>query len=799
MSGLVVDYGTHRVLDGVDLEVRAGEVVALVGENGTGKTTLVRCVGGMLRPTAGTVATPVPGGVAIVWQDLALCDNLDAVANVFLGREERFPDEPGMEAETRRLLDRFGVAVTNLRQPVGLLSGGQRQVLAVARATAGQPGLLVLDEPTSALGISAARRVDALVQELRAGGTAVLLVSHRVEQVFDLADRILVLRQGKVVAETTPVEAHPDEVVALMEGVEVESTARRQLRRLRGLVDQLAGVEPSSSLPIIVSAAAAALGVGQLCVHLLSGPEPRRLKRFAAVGLAEPLLAAMEELPVGGGGGPAGLAAESGAVVVVEDTRTSVAWAPFAALGTSAGVRSCWAAPILGDAGILGVVSGFGTGVGRPRADLMELVFLYAGYAAAAIERGRLLAEVTRRNRVLETLRSMLETLAGPDRLRGGLEVALLALCRGLAADAAVLHVEGEGRRAEVVLMVDPGEADRARTALAGASAAMLSAAEGTGRPGLEEGVAAVGLALPEGPAVLAAYWADDAERGPEAMDLLADAARSLRLAIEREDLEDAQREADALRRSHSLQRLFLSRVSHELRTPLTAIHGYASSLRQTDVTWDAESEDRFLAAIASESARMSRLVADLLDSSAIESGVLRLNPDWCDLPLVLRAALGCLSPEQAAAVDLSWDPELPPVWGDHDRLEQVFVNLMENGLRHTAPGTLVRVHAGLGRRPGTVAVHVTDDGPGIPPEEAERLFQPWERGQTEGPGAGLGLSIVRGIVEGHRGAVGLEPSAGGASFLVELPVDPAEGIEADGAPARLAGAKELEGEPWPR
>ncbi|MGH9042492.1 MAG: ATP-binding cassette domain-containing protein, partial [Acidimicrobiia bacterium] len=474
VAGLVVDYGTHRVLDGVDLQVGAGEVVALVGENGTGKTTLVRCVGGMLRPTAGTVQTPGPNGVAIVWQDLALCDNLDAVANVFLGREHRFPDEVVMEVETRALLDHFGVAVSDLRQPVGQLSGGQRQVLAVARATAEHPALLVLDEPTSALGISAARRVDALVEELRATGTAVLLVSHRVEQVFDLADRILVLRQGRIVAETTPVEAHPDEVVALMEGVEVESTARRQLRRLRGLVDQLAGVEPTSSLPIIVSAAAAALGVAQLCVHLLSGPEPRRLRRFAAVGLAEPLLAAVEELPVGADGGPVGLAAESGSVVVVEDTRTSAGWAPFASLGASAGARSCWAAPIMGDAGLLGVVSGYGTGVGRPRADLMELVFLYAGYAAAAIERGRLLAEVTRRNRVLETLRSMLETLAGPDRLRGGLEVALLALCRGLGADAAVLQVEGEGTRAEVVLMAGPDDAERARDALAAAGRAML-------------------------------------------------------------------------------------------------------------------------------------------------------------------------------------------------------------------------------------------------------------------------------------------------------------------------------------
>ncbi|MDQ3945172.1 MAG: ATP-binding protein [Actinomycetota bacterium] len=416
-----------------------------------------------------------------------------------------------------------------------------------------------------------------------------------------------------------------------------------------GVVDQVAAAELSSSLPVIVSAAALALGVDQLCVHLLAGSEPPRLRRFAAVGLPETLLAANEELAVGPGGGPVGRAAESGSVVVEEDLRDGQPGAPSGALGQPGEVLSCWAVPIVANDGLLGVVSGYGASTGRPRADLVELVYLYAGYAATAIQRVRLVAE------------------------------------------------------------------------------------------------------------------------------------------------------ADALRRSHSLQRLFLSRVSHELRTPLTAIQGYASTLRQSDVTWDPESEDRFLGAIASESARMSRLVADLLDSSAIESGVLRLNPDWCDLPLVLRAALGCLSPEQAAAVDLSWDPALPPVWGDHDRLEQVFVNLMENGLRHTAPGTRVQLHAGLGRRPGTVAVRVADDGPGVPPEEAERLFRPWERGQTDGPGAGLGLSIVRGIVEGHRGAVGLEPSPRGASFLVELPIDPTEDIDPDGAAGRLTAVKELKGEPWPR
>ena len=156
--------------------------------------------------------------------------------------------------------------------------------------------------------------------------------------------------------------------------------------------------------------------------------------------------------------------------------------------------------------------------------------------------------------------------------------------------------------------------------------------------------VLAVTFAAPAGPTVLLAGW----RGGPATADataLMEDAAHSLRLALEREEAGLAHQEATALRRSQELQRGFLSRLSHELRTPLTAIRGYASSLMQPDVTWDGDSQRRFLQRIAAESARLGRLVGDLLDFSAIESGILRLQQDWCDLSLVLDAAVACLPP----------------------------------------------------------------------------------------------------------------------------------------------------------
>jgi signal transduction histidine kinase len=247
-----------------------------------------------------------------------------------------------------------------------------------------------------------------------------------------------------------------------------------------------------------------------------------------------------------------------------------------------------------------------------------------------------------------------------------------------------------------------------------------------------------------------------------------------------REAPEAARQEAAALPQAHSIQHEFLSRLVHELRTPLTAIHGYASSLRQPDVEWDWATRDRFLASIVSESGRMSRLVADLLDLSAWESGRLHLHRDWCDLRLLLGSALTCIP--EAESVDLCYDASLGPVWGDHDRLEQVFVNLIENALRHTPAGTPVQVRAGPGCSPGTVEIRVVDLGPGIPFSDAERLFRPYARGRSRAPGAGLGLSIARGIVEAHGGTLALEPVKAGTSFLVTLPVEGslAQGGDAD-------------------
>jgi signal transduction histidine kinase len=158
----------------------------------------------------------------------------------------------------------------------------------------------------------------------------------------------------------------------------------------------------------------------------------------------------------------------------------------------------------------------------------------------------------------------------------------------------------------------------------------------------------------------------------PDVSALLEDAAHSLRLALEREEAGVAHQETLTLRRSQELQRGFLGRLSHELRTPLTTIRGYASSLLQPDVTWDAESQQRFLTRIAAESSRLGRLVDDLLDFSAIESGILRLQSDWCDIPLVLDAAVACLLPASALQIEVNCQPGLPVVWADHDRLEQV-------------------------------------------------------------------------------------------------------------------------------
>jgi signal transduction histidine kinase/ABC-type branched-subunit amino acid transport system ATPase component len=805
VRGVHKRFGQLRVLRGVDLELRPGEILALVGENGAGKSTLVQCIArtypadrGTIelagRPLASDAIAARHQGVAVVWQDLALCDNLSAVANVFLGSERVngvLLDEAAMAEQARVLFQRLHISISNPYQPVGTLSGGQRQLVAIARAVLRDPVLLVLDEPTASLGMTETRLVLWLLAQLRAIGSSILLVSHRLEQVFSLVDRILVLRDGRIVADVSPLEVHPDDVVAMISGIQTDSTARRQLRRLHSLVEQLAEVEPAASLPLIVSAMAEALGVHQLCVHLLDQPEDTgqaRLRRSAAVGLTPPLFDAVASLPIGSRGGPPGLAAASGEAVVVEDTRRDPRWTRFGIAGRHNGPRSSWSVPIVGSDGVLGTISGYAEAVGRPQADQLELVSLYASYAAAAIERERLLADATRRNRILETLRGVLDTLAGPQPAQGGLGVVLLALCRGLGADVIALH-HADGDQSEFAATeLGPVARAAASSRQQAAAEAILSSAlrVDRARP-MGDDVLAVPITAPDGRGVVTAWWADPSRLSNDAIDLLDDAARSLRLALEREALEHANAEAASLRRSHLLQREFLFRLNHELRTPLTAIQGYASTLRQPDVTWDTWSQQRFLDSIASESARMGRLVGDLLDFSAIDSGDLRLVQDWCDLGLILEAAHRCVTEAPAALFDLSDCSTLPVIWADHDRLEQVFVNLFENSVRH-APGlSRVEVRTELDRAGDTVTIRVSDDGPGIPADRVERVFLPHERARSEGPGAGLGLAIARGIVEAHGGTICLEPVTTGTSVVVTLPVEPGD-TDAPPEPVGLSG-----------
>ena len=427
VSGLRVRFGRLTALDGVDLTVRAGEVVALAGENGAGKSTLIRCIAGDIAPTSGVIALdgrPVPPdtlgakrqGISVVWQDLALCDNLDIASNVMLGRERRrqlLSEHPDAH-RCRRHLRAAGRAAARTRNArSGPLSGGQRQLVAVARAVVHQPRLLLLDEPTASLGVQESALVEELIARVRAQGTTILLACHDISQMFRLADRIAVLRHGRLIAEVAPSEVHPGDVVALVSGQEVDASARRQLTRLHGLTDRLVSADPSSSLSLILSALGAALGSERLCIHLLADS---RLVCAASLGLAPS--AAVRRGPTCRSARRAarpGWPRAAQCPIIEEDVQVGAAWAAFAELARSAKVASSWSVPVLGPGGILGVITVFRATAGKPQRDDLDLATLYAGYAASAIERDRLLDEVTSRNRVLETIREMLETLAWPD------------------------------------------------------------------------------------------------------------------------------------------------------------------------------------------------------------------------------------------------------------------------------------------------------------------------------------------------------------------------------------------------
>lgn len=764
-----VRYGPRCALEQVHLEVGPGELLALAGENGAGKSTLVRCIAGEVVPDTGTVA--VRGGVSVVWQDLALCDNLDVASNLLLGRETRrlMLSPSRLHTAARRLLDELGIPLPDTTQDVMTLSGGQRQLLAVARALRDRPRLLVLDEPTAALGVAESRQVEGLLGDLRDRGVTIILVSHDVELMFRLADRIVVLRRGRVVDDLRPGDSHPDDLTALITGQEVDSSARRQLDRLHGLVDQLTSADPGSSVSLILSALATALHGARLVLHLVDGSE---LRAEVSLGLPPRLRQTWQRLPVGPGGGATGMAAATGHLVVEPDPHPGIRAASHR-VGRLSSTGTTWAVPVPGPRGPEGVITVLQPGPGPPPRDEVDLVELYAGHVAGALEREHLLAELKGRNRVLESIRDVLQSLAGPAG-EHGMDVALQALRAGLEASEMALVDLGTDRNVARVRVEVLGSGTHPRP-----HSELISVCESPGRRGVDGRSRHVplgsGTALvttfpsPAGTTSLLAIW-DRGDLPEGATALLEDAGNSLRLALEREASERAHQEAVTLRRSQELQRQFLSRLSHELRTPLTAIRGYTSSLLQPDVTWDAASQRRFLERIAAESARLARLVGDLLDFSAIETSVLRLHPDWCDLPLVVDAAVACVVPPPGTTLDTSFDPGLPPVWADHDRLEQVLLNLIDNAVQHNPPSTRVRVDARL--RADHAVVSVADDGLGAPADLLSApLGTPPER-RSPTAGAGLGMSITRGIVAAHGWRIEMDRPVVGTVLRVVIPVE---------------------------
>ena len=243
LKGFSKSFGPVQALSDVDFEVDGGEVVALVGDNGAGKSTLIKAIDGVQPPDSGQayfegrpvkISDPNSAtklGIATVFQDLALCDNLDVVANLYLGQEVTgdgnvpLPviNETEMEQHANELLDELSVTTLgSVRTEVGSLSGGQRQSVAIARSLLGQPKVVLLDEPTAALGVAQTAQVLNLIQRLRERGLGVVVISHNLENVFHVADRIVVLRLGKRSATFDVKTTTREEVVAAITGASAE-------------------------------------------------------------------------------------------------------------------------------------------------------------------------------------------------------------------------------------------------------------------------------------------------------------------------------------------------------------------------------------------------------------------------------------------------------------------------------------------------------------------------------------------------------------------------------------------------
>jgi simple sugar transport system ATP-binding protein len=237
---VVKRFGGLVAVDHVSMGVSAGEVVGLLGDNGAGKSTLIKVISGVYRADEGTVlfqgepvhiASPMDAlsrGIETIYQDLALAENLDTPANIFLGREKLkrwlgvLPvlDHAYMREESHKVLRRLDIEIPSLANRIRALSGGQRQAVAISRSIYWDAKLLIMDEPTAALGVAEQKKVLDLVNRLKSHGIGIIMISHQMHDVFSVADRLVIMRRGEKVAELVTRDTDPDEVVSLIVGAE---------------------------------------------------------------------------------------------------------------------------------------------------------------------------------------------------------------------------------------------------------------------------------------------------------------------------------------------------------------------------------------------------------------------------------------------------------------------------------------------------------------------------------------------------------------------------------------------------
>ena len=231
-------FGGLTAVDNVDMQVYPGEVVGLLGDNGAGKSTLIKMISGVYHPTDGqifyqgkevTIHNPMDAlkmGIETIYQDLALAENLNVYANIFLGREKKKTflkflnvlDHGYMHDEAQTVLKRLDIEIPSLRNKIAMLSGGQRQAVAISRSIYWDAKLLIMDEPTAALGVAEQKKVLDLVQTLKSQNVPVIIISHQMHDVFSVADRLVVMRRGKKAGERQIKDTNPDEVVGLIVG-----------------------------------------------------------------------------------------------------------------------------------------------------------------------------------------------------------------------------------------------------------------------------------------------------------------------------------------------------------------------------------------------------------------------------------------------------------------------------------------------------------------------------------------------------------------------------------------------------